>query len=132
MHLTVDNETVAMLQEVSILLGEASVNAVGSAILKRECARILNLARKQGVVAHEAHAQRQQSQQAQQQPQPKRSIPVPQPDPNHFADSESLSAALRKEASGFQTFNNTLGPDASGAVQHLQQGQIPQDNGGAG
>lgn len=122
MHITLSDETVAMLQEVAIIVGSSSANAVGEAILKRECARILNLAKKQGVglSSHEphAHVNRQGM-----------SIPQPQPAPAAVDTSNALSTALRKQAGqNLSTFENNLGPDAGSTAQLQQIPRIPEES----
>lgn len=129
MHITINEETYEMLKEVAILLGEPSVNAVGNAIMQQECTRILNVARQQGVVSHEAHAQRQIQQQPVQQPAPQRrvntGVPIPTPG-NTVAEAQGFADSLRKQAGAqnFNTFENNLGPDV-GRTQQMQQAPAP-------
>lgn len=134
MHITIDETTYAMLQEVAILVGEPSVNAVGIGIIQQECTRILNLARQQGVTSHEAHASRQQTpqqpqRQVQHQPAPQRrpnpGVPIPQPG-NTVAQAQGFADSLRKQAGtqNFNTFENNLGPDV-GRTTQMQQAPTP-------
>lgn len=129
MHITISDEVVAMLQEVAILVGSPSVNAVGIAILKKECTRILNMAKKEEPSRHEPHANLQNVSQNHRPQTTQRNIQVPEySEQGEIESANALSAALRKHAGSFQTFENNLGPDVSRASSMQHSPPIPPGN----
>ena len=64
MILNLSNETVENLKSVAVLLNNGSISIVANAILQKECLKIINLAKKEGLnvetfdeqLTHEPHA----------------------------------------------------------------------------
>lgn len=97
MHINVtDPIIIEMLQRISIMLNEESVNHVANAILQEECIRILQEAQDDGIDIDSIAIGRQPE-------------PQPVPEPIVIPEPQSISEQLRKQAS-LRTFQNNLGP----------------------